>query len=196
MNHNGFFAMLARMKHIARWGLMRNTNRENLAEHSYDTAVIAHALAVIGNRHFGRSLDTGEIAAAALFHDVPEIITGDLPTPVKYHDPELRSRYQCIEQGAAARLLDMLPPELRSTYGGLLGFEAEQPEKYRYIKAADKISAWLKCREELSCGNQEFCRAEAQTRRAVAALELPEADYFMEVFAPAFGLTLDELQGE
>lgn len=196
MSQNGFFAMLARMKHIARWGLMRNTTRENLAEHSFDTAVIAHALALIGNRHFGRTLDTGEIAAAALFHDAPEIITGDLPTPVKYHDPELRSRYQAIEDSAAKRLLEMLPEELHPAYGELLHFEQRHPETYRYIKAADKISAWLKCREELKCGNPEFRQAEEQTRRAIGALELPEADYFMEQFAPAFGLTLDELQGE
>ena len=159
MRKNGFFAMMTRMRNIARWGLMRNSIQENLAEHSFDTAVTAHALALIGREHFGRQVDPGKVAAAALFHDAPEIITGDLPTPVKYNNPEICSAYKSIEHAAADSLLRMLPEELRS-------------------------------------GNDEFRRAAEQTRKAIRALELPEADLYMEQFAPAFALNLDELQEE
>jgi 5'-deoxynucleotidase len=196
MRKNGFFAMMTRMRNITRWGLMRNNITENLTEHSYDTAVTAHALAVIGKEKFGKDIDPGQIAAVALFHDASEIITGDLPTPVKYNNPVIRSAYKSIEQAAADSLLQMLPGELRPSYKILFDFETDDPELYRYVKAADKISAYIKCVEELRGGNDEFRRAAIQTREAIAKMAMPEADYYMEQFAPAFSLSLDELQEE
>ena len=196
MRKNGFFAMMSRMRNITRWGLMRNNIRENLTEHSFDTAVTAHALALIGRERFGRDVDPGQIAAVALFHDASEIVTGDLPTPVKYNNPEICSAYKSIEHAAADRLLDMLPGELRPHYRVLFAFETENPELYRYVKAADKISAYIKCVEELRGGNDEFRRAAIQTREAIHRMEMPEAEYYMEQFAPAFSLSLDELQEE
>lgn len=196
MRKNGFFAMMTRMRNITRWGLMRNNITENLTEHSYDTAVTAHALAVIGKEKFGKDIDPGQIAAVALFHDASEIITGDLPTPVKYNNPAIRSAYKSIEQAAADSLLQMLPGELRPSYKVLFDFETDDPELYRYVKAADKISAYIKCVEELRGGNDEFRRAAIQTREAIAKMAMPEANYYMEQFAPAFSLSLDELQEE
>lgn len=196
MRKNGFFAMMTRMRNIARWGLMRNSIQENLAEHSFDTAVTAHALALIGKEQFGRNIDPGKIAAAALFHDAPEIITGDLPTPVKYNNPEICTAYKSIEHAAADSLLRMLPENLRPHYRLLMSMEEDDPETYRYVKAADKISAYIKCVEELRSGNDEFRRAAAQTRQAIREMHFPEADYYMEQFAPAFALNLDELQEE
>ena len=196
MRKNGFFAMMTRMRNITRWGLMRNNITENLTEHSYDTAVTAHALAVIGKEKFGKDIDPGQIAAVALFHDASEIITGDLPTPVKYNNPAIRSAYKSIAQAAADSLLQMLPGELRPSYKILFDFETDNPELYRYVKAADKISAYIKCVEELRGGNDEFRRAAIQTREAIAKMAMPEADYYMEQFAPAFSLSLDELQEE
>ncbi len=196
MRKNGFFAMMTRMRNITRWGLMRNNITENLTEHSYDTAVTAHALAVIGREKFGRDIDPGQIAAVALFHDASEIITGDLPTPVKYNNPAIRTAYKSIEQAAGDSLLSMLPADLRPSYKVLFDFETDDPEMYRYVKAADKISAYIKCVEELRGGNDEFRRAAIQTRQAIADMAMPEADYYMEQFAPAFSLSLDELQEE
>lgn len=196
MRKNGFFAMLTRMRNITRWSLMRNQVTENLSEHSYDTAVTAHALAVIGKEKFGKDLDPGQIAAVALFHDASEIVTGDLPTPVKYNNPEICSAYKSIEHAASDSLLRMLPDDLRPHYKVLFDFETDNPEIYRYVKAADKISAYIKCVEELRAGNDEFRRAAVQTRAAITAMHLPEADYYMEQFAPAFSLNLDELQEE
>ena len=196
MRKNGFFAMMTRMRNITRWGLMRNNITENLTEHSYDTAVTAHALAVIGKEKFGRDIDPGQIAAVALFHDASEIITGDMPTPVKYNNPEIQAAYKSIEHAASDSLLRMLPEELQPQYKVLFAFEADNPELYRYVKAADKISAYIKCVEELRGGNDEFRRAAVQTRESIAKMGLPEADYYMEQFAPAFSLSLDELQEE
>ena len=196
MRKNGFFAMMTRMRNITRWGLMRNNITENLTEHSYDTAVTAHALAVIGKEKFGKDIDPGQITAVALFHDASEIITGDLPTPVKYNNPAIQTAYKSIEQAAADSLLQMLPGDLRPSYKVLFDFETDDPELYRYVKAADKISAYIKCVEELRGGNDEFRRAAVQTREAIAKMAMPEADYYMEQFAPAFSLSLDELQEE
>ena len=196
MKKNSFFAMMGRMKYITRWGLMRNTLRESLSEHSFETAVIAHALAVIGKERYGRAVDPGEIAAAALFHDAPEILTGDLPTPVKYHNPDIRRAYQAVEQNAAQQLLGTLPDDLRPTYTALFAFEADRPEFYRYIKAADKISAYLKCVEERKSGSREFLRAEAQLLAALREMGMPEADDYMAQFAIEFEHTLDALQQE
>ena len=196
MRKNGFFAMLGRMKHITRWGLMRNTMRESLSEHSFDTAVIAHALAVIGREEYGRDVDPGQIAAAALFHDASEILTGDMPTPVKYNNPDIQNAFHSVERAARERLLAMLPPALRPPYRTLFAFDAERPEFYAYIKAADKISAYTKCLEEQRSGNREFDQAARQLYETILSMHLPEADYFMEKFVPGFGLTLDELQAE
>ena len=188
-----FFAYLSRMRYISRWGLMRNTFRENIQEHSHMVAVLSHALAVIRRDVFGGEADPGLAAAAALYHDAPEILTGDLPTPIKYHNPDIRDAYKEVELSAAGRLADMLPPELRPAFAPLLREEYD-PETRRLVKAADKLSAHIKCLEELRAGNGEFRQAAEQTLEALKDFRLPELDYFMEHFLPAFGLTLDELQ--
>lgn len=189
---HSFFAYIFRMRHIARWALMRNTRTENVEEHSYEAAVLAHALAVIGRDVFQKDLDPDKIAVAALFHDAPEIITGDMPTPVKYHNPSLQSAYQRVEAAAQDKLLSMLPCELVPAYEPLV--RESGPEIRRYVKAADKLSAYIKCAEELKAGNAEFKKAAEQTMAALGAMEMEELDYFMERFLPAFRLTLDELQ--
>ncbi len=194
MKNQAFFAMLSRMKYIARWGLMRNNMREDLSQHSFDTAVIAHALATIGNSYFGKNVDAGEISAAALFHDVPEILIGDLPTPVKYNNPSILQAFKHVEQEAGESLLTMLPEPLRPTYRDLFNFDRQKPELYAYIKAADKICAYIKCTEEIKSGNDEFKQAAEQIKTAIASIDMPEVSYFMEHFAPAYALTLDELQ--
>ena len=153
MNHN-FFAYIFRMRHIARWALMRNTRTENVEEHSYEAAVLAHALAVIGRDVFHKGLDPDKIAVAALFHDAPEIITGDMPTPIKYYNPSLKDAYQQVEAAAQDKLLSMLPPELTPAYEPLV--RESDPGVRRYVKAADKLSAYIKCVEELKAGNAEF----------------------------------------
>ena len=191
MAHN-FFPMIARMRYIARWGLMRNTQPENIQEHSHQVAVLAHALAVIQNQYFGGSVDPGRVAVAALYHDASEILTGDLPTPIKYDNPAIRSAYQDVEAVAEGKLLRMLPPELQGVYEPILT-EAD-PEIRRVVKAADKLSAYIKCVEELKAGNNEFRKAAAQTRRALEEYGLPEVAYFLETFMDSFSLTLDELQ--
>ena len=191
MSHS-FFAYLFRMRHIARWALMRNTRTENVEEHSYEAAVLAHALAVIGRDVFGKGLNPDAIAVAALFHDAPEIITGDMPTPVKYHNPSLQNAYRQVEAAAQDKLLSMLPPELAPAYAPLL--RESDPEVRRYVKAADKLSAYIKCVEELKAGNAEFKKAAEQTLTALKEMDMEELDWFMEQFLPAFSLTLDELQ--
>lgn len=180
------------MRYISRWGLMRNTFQENIQEHSHMVAVLAHALAVIGRDVFGKAVDPGQAAVAALYHDAPEILTGDLPTPVKYYNPEIRASYQVVETVSARKLVSMLPEALRPAYEPYL-CEQYDPVLHAYVKAADKLSAYLKCVEELKTGNLEFKRAADQTLAALRASSLPELDYFMEQFLPSFSLTLDEL---
>ena len=192
MPHN-FFAFISRMRYISRWGLMRNTFRENIQEHSHMVAVIAHALAVIRRDVYGGEIDPGLAAAAALYHDAPEILTGDLPTPVKYYNPEIRDAYKQVEEISAQKLLSMLPEDLRPAYAPLLREDCGA-EIQAVVKAADKLSAYIKCVEELKAGNTEFKQAEEQTRAILEQSTLPEVGYFMEHFMPAFGLTLDELQ--
>lgn len=189
-----FFPMIARMKYINRWGLMRNTQAENIQEHSHMVAVLAHALAVIRRDQFGGTIDPGRVAAVALYHDAPEIFTGDLPTPVKYANPAIQSAYKAVENNAARRLTAMLPQSLRPAFAGLL--EEEDPEVLALVKAADKLSAHLKCLEELKAGNREFQSAAQQTMAALQSYQLPELDYFLAEFLPAFSLTLDELQAQ
>ena len=191
MAHN-FFPMTARMRYIARWGLMRNTQPENIQEHSHQVAVLAHALAVIQNQYFGGSVDPGRVAVAALYHDASEILTGDLPTPIKYDNPDIQSAYQQVEAVAVEKLLSMLPEELRPAYEEALTIP--DPEVRALVKAADKLSAYIKCVEELKAGNNEFRQAAGQTRKALEGYELPEVTYFLETFMDSFSLTLDELQ--
>lgn len=187
-----FYALIARMKYIDRWALMRNTERENIQEHSHQVAVLAHALAMLQNRYFGGQLDPGQVAVAALYHDATEIITGDMPTPIKYFNDTLRDSYKEVEAVAADRLLAMLPQELRGEYEPLL--KERDPEIRAVVKAADKLSAYLKCVEELKAGNNEFRLAREQTWEALQDNPLPALQYFMEHFLPSFELTLDELQ--
>lgn len=188
-----FFAMLSRMKNINRWGLMRNTRRENLCEHSFETAVIAHALAVLRNTRFGGKADAERAAVLALFHDSTEIITGDMPTPVKYYSPKIRSAYRDVETVARNKLLSFLPEDLEPAYRPLLGEPLETDrDLLPLVKAADKISAVVKCVEEKRMGNSEFSNAESALRKSVEEMHLPEADYFMEQFLPSYSLTLDE----
>ena len=189
-----FYALLLRMKYIQRWGLMRSSIPENLSEHALETAVIAHALAVIQNTYLGGGAQPERVATMALFHDASEILTGDLPTPVKHNDPALRQAYRAIEDQARDSLLGFLPEALRQTYRPIFFCEEQDPELYRYVKAADKISAYLKCIQEKKSGNDEFESAARQLYRSIQALSLPGADYFMSHFAPAFSLTLDEQQ--
>lgn len=187
-----FFAYIFRMRFIQRWALMRNTAPENVQEHSHQAAVLAHALAVIRNGKFGGAVDPGLVAAAALYHDASEILTGDMPTPIKYGNPAIQSAYKDVEALAARKLLAMLPEELREAYAPVL--TGLDPEVARLVKAADKLSAYIKCVEELKAGNAEFREAAAQTRRALEGYGLPEVDYFLETFMESFSLTLDELK--
>ena len=191
MSH--LFAYLSRMKFIRRWGLMHNTYPENIQEHSLRVAMIAHALAVIRNRHFGGHVNAERAALLALYHDAGEVLTGDMPAPVKYFNPEIRTAYRGIEAAAHDRLFGMVPEALREAYRPLF-FPAETDRAHwELVKAADKVCAYVKCLEEVAAGNNEFAKAEKALRAAVDALDLPEVRYFMETFAPSFRLTLDEL---
>ena len=186
-----FFAYIARMRYITRWALMRNTFSENVQEHSHMVAVLAHALAVIRIRVYGGQIDAGQVAAAALYHDASEIITGDMPTPIKYFNPEIKKAYKQVEAVSCKKLLGLLPQELQKSYEPLL-FESDEKVGV-IVKAADKLSAYLKCVEELKAGNTEFTQAEKQTYQALVDMKLPCLDYFMEHFLDSFRLTLDEL---
>lgn len=187
-----FFAFAFRMKYISRWGLMKNSRCENLTEHSAETAMLAHFLALCGNRRFNRQYNPERIALFALYHDVSEIITGDLPTPIKYYNTALRESYREIERHACDELLKKLPEEFRADYADYLREDCTPAER-KIVKAADKLSALIKCCEEVKNGNTEFLKAKESTLEAVRKMELPEADYFLETMLPAFDLTLDEL---
>ena len=188
-----FFAYLARMKFIQRWGLMRNTRAENIQEHSLQVAMVAHALAATRNRVFGGSVDARQVLALGVYHDVAEVITGDLATPIKYFNPEIKTAFQKIERVAGSRLFAMIPDELQPEYRALLFEQDADEEALKLVKAADKICAYLKCLEELKAGNQEFEQAQKAIEAELKALDLPEVGYFMERFVPSFSLTLDEL---
>ena len=187
-----FFALISRMRNISRWSLMRNTAVENVQEHSHMVAVIAHALALIRRDIFGKDADPGHAAALALYHDASEIFTGDLPTPVKYYDPEIMSAYKRVESVASHKLLSALPLQLRISYQEMLS-PPDWDETHTLVKAADKLAAYIKCLEELKTGNLEFRLAAEQSKKKLAALKIPEVEYFIEHFIPAFDLTLDEL---
>ena len=187
-----FFAYISRMRFIQRWALMRNTAPENVQEHSHQVAVLAHALAVIRNEKFGGAVDPGQVAVAALYHDASEILTGDTPTPIKYDNPAIQHAYKEVEAVAEKKLLHMLPQELQSVYAPIL--TPTDPDVERLVKAADKLSAYIKCVEELKAGNTEFREAAAQTRKALEGYGLPEVAYFLDTFIDSFSLTLDELK--
>ena len=192
-NGSHFFAYLSRMKFIHRWGLMRNTQVENIQEHSLQVAMIAHALALIRNRLFAGTLDPERVMVLAVFHEVSEVITGDFPSPLKYFNPEISRAYSEIEQVASRKLWDMIPRELQPDYRSVLFREAGDADAWELVKAADKVSAYTKCLEELKAGNQEFAKAKDSLEREIADLRQPEVDYFMREFVRSFTLALDEL---
>lgn len=189
---NNFFAMVNRMKLIDRWALMNNTAKENIAEHSHSVAVIAHALAVIGNKKFGKSYNAERAAVLAIYHDTTEVITGDMPTPVKYYNDDIKTVYKDIEHTAGERLLAMLPDEFRADYEPFFDQKAEDRELWQLVKAADKISALIKCIEETRMGNREFEKALEAQKKKIEQIDLDEVKYFSENFLGAYYLTLDE----
>lgn len=189
---NNFFAVISRMKYINRWALMRNTIQENLSEHSLETAYIAHVLAVMRNKRHRGNISPERCALLAMYHDCTEIITGDLPTPIKYYNPEIRDAYGEIEENAKNKLLSYLPDDLKDEYEPLFVPTEKEMELWKLVKAADKISALIKCLDERNMGNNDFKKAEASTLEAIKKLECDEANEFLEEFLPAYGLTLDE----
>ncbi|MDE6385995.1 MAG: 5'-deoxynucleotidase [Eubacterium sp.] len=189
---SNFFAMVNRMKLIDRWALMRNTSKENIAEHSHNVAVIAHALCLIGNKKFGKNYDAERCAVLALYHDVTEVITGDMPTPVKYYNEEIKSVYKDVEKTAGDRLLAMLPDEFKTDYKPFFEQESKDKELWKIVKAADRIDALLKCIAECRMGNREFEIARQSQQKIVDEIDMEEVKYFKEEFLPAYSLTLDE----
>ncbi|MGN0532956.1 MAG: 5'-deoxynucleotidase [Eubacterium sp.] len=189
---SNFFAMVNRMKLIDRWALMQNSKAENIAEHSHSVAVIAHALALIGNKRFGKNYDAQRVCLLALYHDTTEVITGDMPTPVKYYNDDIKSVYKSIEGIAGQRLLAMLPEEFAEDYKPLFEHSDEDKELWALVKAADKISALIKCIEETRMGNREFDIALKSQEKLIDEIQLDEVKYFKENFLPAYYLTLDE----
>ena len=188
-----FFAMMSRMKYIERWALMRNSRNENISEQSLEVAMLAHALAIISNKRLGNNLDASKAALIALYHDSTEIITGDMPTPIKYYNPEINEAFKQIEATAADNLLKLLPDDLRDEYTDL--FFPKEDEQYLWllVKAADKLSALIKCIEEKKAGNTEFNSAQKGLKASLKKMKLKEVEIFMEEFLPSFELTLDEL---
>ena len=196
MEYN-FFATISRMKYINRWALMRNSREENLSEHSLEVAMIAHALCVIANERYSRELNADRAALVGLYHDSSEIITGDMPTPVKYYNPDIRDAYKQVETIAEFKLLEKLPRDLRPAFEKIYKTDNSAEDKYmrRLVKAADKLSAYIKCIEEEKAGNTEFATAKQTIEKALDKLkeELPEVNDFVTEFLPAYGKTLDEL---
>lgn len=190
MSYN-FFAFMNRMKYIKRWSLMRSVQNENIMEHSEQVAMIAHALAVIGNIYFNKNYDVNRIGMIACYHETSEVITGDLPTPIKYFNPEINTAYKSLENLAENRLLDMLPNKMREVYSNLI--QNVNEEEYKIMKGADKIAAYIKCIEELKAGNSEFKKAHDTILKNINENELEEVKYFMDNFIEGFRLTLDEL---
>lgn len=190
---NEFFAMMSRMKYIERWALMRNSRTENICEHSLEVAMIAHVLAVISNKRLGNDLDADRVAVLAMYHDSTEIITGDMPTPVKYYNEEMKTAFKEVEYVAAKRLLSMLPEDIREEYESVFLEKEEDAYLWKLMKAADKISAVIKCLDEKKAGNHEFISAEKTLLSSVMEMGLKEVDIFFEEFMPAYEKTLDEL---
>ena len=191
MSNSHFFALVSRMKYINRWALMRNTESENLYEHSFEVAVIAHALCVIGNERFSREYDADRAAVIALYHDFSEILTGDMPTPVKYRNESLKSEYKKVEREAAQSLIGQLPEDLQGEYGKIM--LCDDGELGKIVKAADKLSALIKCSDELKMGNSEFSSAYDSTLKAIKDMHLQEADVFINEFMPSYSLPIDKL---
>lgn len=191
---SGFCAMLSRMKYIDRWALMRNSCTENISEHSLEVAMIAHMLCVIGNRRFGKKLDGSRAALIGMYHDTTEIITGDMPTPVKYYNDTMQEVFHHVEDAAAEQLLSMLPEDFREEFQGLFFKQEGEEYLWKLVKAADKLSALIKCVEEKKTGNREFDNALEATRESIVTMGLPEADCFLEEFLPAYEMNLDQLQ--
>ena len=192
---NSFFAMMSRMKYIDRWALMRNSRQENLSEHSLEVSMIAHALAVIGNTCLGKQLDARKAAVLGMYHDATEIITGDMPTPVKYYNPQIKTTYKDIERQAARSLLSMLPETMREADREILEKQEEDAYLWKLVKAADKLSAYIKCVEEVQAGNREFLSAKEMALETVKKLALPETELFLQYIIDAYGKNLDELTG-
>ncbi|ASY77870.1 5'-deoxynucleotidase [Pectobacterium polaris] len=193
MNQSHFFAHLSRLKLISRWPLMRNVRTENVSEHSLQVAFVAHALAVIKNRKFDGSLNAERIALLAMYHDASEVLTGDMPTPIKYYNAQIAHEYKKIEKIAQQKLIEMLPEELQQDYRMLLDDNYTSEEERAIVKQADALCAYLKCLEELSAGNAEFTLAKARLEKTLQLRHSPEMDYFMTVFVPSFSLSLDEI---
>jgi 5'-deoxynucleotidase len=188
-----FFAMMSRMKYIERWALMRNSQSENISEHSLEVSMLAHGLAVISNKRFGNQLSAEKAALIALYHDSTEIITGDMPTPIKYYNQEIQGAFKEIETIAATRLMNMLPADLREEYTAIFFPEPGEEVLWKLVKAADKLSALIKCIQEEKAGNTEFTSAKESITKALVSMKLPEVDVFMEEFIPSYYKTLDEL---
>ena len=189
-----FYAYLDRMKYIKRWQLMRSEREENIMEHSQSVSLLAHALAVIRNKLFGGSVDVGKTVLLALYHETGEVMTGDLPTPIKYYNRELQNAYKSLEKTACEKMISMLPDEIKEEISPYV-LADEQSEEYKIVKAADRLSAYIKCLEELRSGNGEFSKAKKSIEEDLRARNLPEVEYFVEKFIPSFSFTLDELGG-
>ena len=188
-----FFAYISKIRWIIRWGLKRNAISENVMEHSWEVATIAHALGIIRNRVFSGNVDANALAVASLYHDCSEVITGDMPSPIKYHSSAIKEAYKAIEHEAEAELVSLLPEELQQDFSAVM-LESQLPAEHKkLIKAADTLSAYLKCQAELATGNQEFSKAAEDIQIRLANYQLPEVEYFLHVFAPSYKLTLDEL---
>lgn len=188
-----FYAYISKIRWLQRWGLKRNTVQENVMEHSWEVATISHALGLIKNRYYGGQLDVNAIVVAAMYHDCSEVITGDMPSPIKYHSREITQAYQSIERQAERELLSLLPDDLQADYASVI-IESKIPEDHKgIIKSADTISAYIKCQMEIAAGNQEFSKAAEQIKAKLDAIEHPEVQHFLATFSPSYALTLDEL---
>ncbi len=188
-----FYAYISKIRWLQRWGLKRNVINENVMEHSWEVATITHALGIIRNRRFGGNLDVNAVVVAALYHDCGEVITGDMPSPIKYHSPAITNAYKAVEKQAEQELLSLLPKELQEDFRGVLLHDEIKPEHLQFIKAADTLCAYIKCRSEVLAGNFEFSQAEKDVKERLARIDMPEVEYFIETFIPSYGLTLDEL---
>ncbi len=187
-----FFALMARMKYIERWGLMKSSRKENIQEHSLQVAMIAHMLAAIGNKLYGKSYNADSIAVKAMYHEASEIITGDLPTPIKYYNSEIKNAYKYIEGVATKQIIEMLPSEFKEDFMPIL--DIDDAEEKKIVKYADRICAYLKCVEEVNCGNKEFADAMQTIKADIDEIDVPEVKYFMDNFVSAFNLTIDNLR--
>ena len=193
MKTSHFYAMLSRMKYINRWGLMNNTKSENISEHSLQVAILAHCLVLIHNKRFNGNLNAERAVLLATFHDSTEIITGDMPTPIKYFNPEIKTAYRKIEDAAADKLIGMLPEDFKEDFEAIIKMNSEEDLQIkRFVKLADRFSALIKCIEELKMGNAEFAKAKETIADSIHKMNMPEAEVFEKEFLPSFYLSLDE----